>query len=99
MWMLPLSYFYLYCCFAPTLRYVSLSFFFILQLSGDLLGFPLLLLCYYYLLCGDFRAKPLHTLNKQVPEDVQLPVCDASFQGLQVVIVQISIPQLKGKQL
>lgn len=39
-----------------------------------------------------------HTLNKQVPEDLQPSVWDASFQGLQVAIVQTGIPQLNNER-
>lgn len=39
-----------------------------------------------------------HTLNKQVPEDLQPSVWDALLQGPQVAIVQIGIPELNDKQ-
>lgn len=42
--------------------------------SEDLLGF-----CLFCVLCLDFKYKLQYTLNKQVPEDFQLPVCKASF--------------------
>lgn len=51
---------------------------------------------------GDWREtlqlsnRALHTLNKQVPEDLQPSACDASFQGFEVAIVQISVLQLKN---
>lgn len=89
----------LYCWVAPTLECVCV---FIVQNrfeeihihSDELLG--CVLFCTLYL---DSRYKLKHTLNEQVPEDFQLPVCDASFQRLQVVIVQICVRQLKEKQL
>lgn len=41
--------------------------------------------------------KAHHTLNEQLPEDLQSSVWDTSFQGLQVAVVVISISQLSIK--